>query len=70
MGKKKSGGDRKGKKASRKREHTSKYKQYEIKDGKADRKKTPCPKCGAGVFMADHKDRWSCGKCGYTKWKK
>lgn len=26
-----------------------------------------CPKCGAGVFMAQHQDRLSCGKCGYTE---
>lgn len=24
-----------------------------------------CPKCGPGVFMANHKDRETCGKCGY-----
>ncbi|MBI5046873.1 30S ribosomal protein S27ae [Candidatus Micrarchaeota archaeon] len=23
-----------------------------------------CPKCGAGVKLAEHKDRRSCGKCG------
>ncbi|MFH0874823.1 MAG: 30S ribosomal protein S27ae [archaeon] len=28
-----------------------------------------CPKCGAGVFMADHKDRITCGKCSYTEFK-
>ena len=42
----------------------SKY--YETKDGKLVRKKKVCPKCGAWVFMAEHKDRWHCGKCGYT----
>ena len=26
-----------------------------------------CPKCGPGVFLADHKDRLSCAKCGYTE---
>ena len=25
----------------------------------------PCPKCGSGVRLAEHKDRLSCGKCGY-----
>lgn len=69
MGKKK-GGERKGKKPPRKRKRTKKSEQYEIKEGKADRKKNPCPKCGAGVFMAEHKDRTTCGKCGYTKWNK
>jgi ubiquitin-small subunit ribosomal protein S27Ae len=36
--------------------------------GKA--KRQACPKCGPGVFMAEHKNRLSCGKCGYTTFKK
>ena len=28
-----------------------------------------CPKCGDGVFLAEHKDRLSCGQCGYTEFK-
>jgi small subunit ribosomal protein S27Ae len=28
-----------------------------------------CPKCGAGVKLAAHKDRLSCGKCGYFEKK-
>ena len=28
-----------------------------------------CPKCGAGVRLGDHKDRKSCGKCGYYEKK-
>jgi small subunit ribosomal protein S27Ae len=28
-----------------------------------------CPKCGLGVRLADHKDRRSCGKCGYFEKK-
>lgn len=28
-----------------------------------------CPKCGAGVKLAEHKDRRSCGKCGYFEKK-
>ena len=31
------------------------------------RKNKSCPKCGQGVFMAQHKDRSVCGKCGYTE---
>ncbi|MEM3212194.1 MAG: 30S ribosomal protein S27ae [Candidatus Micrarchaeaceae archaeon] len=26
-----------------------------------------CPKCGSR--MAEHADRFACGKCGYTEWK-
>ena len=46
-----------------------KIEQYEISDGKIVRKRQFCPKeeCGPGVFLAVHKDRVSCGKCGYTK---
>jgi len=28
-----------------------------------------CPKCGSGVRLAEHKDRRSCGKCGYFERK-
>jgi len=42
---------------------------YEVQDGKVIRKRKECPKCGPGVFMAEHKDRISCGNCGYTEFK-
>ena len=42
---------------------------YEVKDGEVDRKRRHCPKCGEGVFLGEHKDRISCGKCGYTEFK-
>lgn len=29
-----------------------------------------CPKCGPAVFMAEHKDRYYCGRCHYTEFKK
>ena len=37
------------------------YKKY--KDGKAQGRF--CPRCGPGVFLAKHKNRETCGKCGY-----
>ncbi|MEM2943774.1 MAG: 30S ribosomal protein S27ae [Methanomassiliicoccales archaeon] len=43
---------------------------YQINSGKLERKKKHCPKCGPGVFLAEHADRISCGKCGYTEFKK
>ena len=48
----------------------TKARMYEVKDGKVSRKGQSCPRCGDGVFMAAHKDRVSCGKCGYTEYKK
>ncbi|KAL7343427.1 ribosomal protein S27a-domain-containing protein [Rhodotorula toruloides] len=37
-------------------------------DGKIKRLRRECPSdtCGAGVFMAAHKDRQYCGRCGTT----
>lgn len=29
----------------------------------------PCPKCGPGVRLAEHRDRRACGKCGYFEKK-
>ena len=36
-------------------------------NGKA--KNQSCPKCGPGVFLANHKDRLTCGSCGYVEMK-
>ena len=44
-------------------------KSHELYDGAKLKRKT-CPKCGAGYFLAEHKDRRSCGKCGYTEFNK
>jgi small subunit ribosomal protein S27Ae len=42
---------------------------YSITSEGLNRKANFCPKCGAGVFMANHKNRLTCGKCGYTEMK-
>jgi ubiquitin-small subunit ribosomal protein S27Ae len=28
-----------------------------------------CPKCGSGVRLANHPDRFACGRCGYFEKK-
>ena len=43
---------------------------YDITGDKIERKKRECPRCGKGVFMAEHKDRFTCGKCSYTEFQK
>jgi small subunit ribosomal protein S27Ae len=42
---------------------------YQVKDGKIHRTRQHCPKCGPGIFMAQHKGRQSCGNCGHTEFK-
>lgn len=56
--------------AKGKKRTSQKWKMYEVQGGKVKRKGRFCPRCGPGVFMAEHKDRWSCGRCGYTEWKR
>ncbi len=55
------------KKAKKVKKPNQIWKIYE-KDGEGiKRKNKTCPKCGAGYFMAAHKDRITCGKCGYME---
>ncbi len=54
--------------ADEKKEKTEKTKQTKKKEKKPPRPYKPgknCPKCGAGVKLAEHANRRSCGKCGY-----
>ncbi len=43
---------------------------YAVEDTKLVRQRRFCPRCGPGVFLGEHKDRFSCGRCGYTEFKK
>jgi len=42
---------------------------FKIEGDKITRLRRHCPKCGDGVFLAEHKNRFSCGNCGYTEFK-
>lgn len=48
---------------------SEKWKKYKIDGEKLTRAKT-CLKCGPGNFLAEHKDRWYCGKCHYVEIKR
>jgi small subunit ribosomal protein S27Ae len=56
-------------KKTEKKATTGRWKKYDITGGVLKRKGRPCPKCGSGVWLAEHKDRLSCGKCNYTEFK-
>ena len=43
---------------------------YSVSGGKLACSGKLCDRCGSGTFMANHKDRWYCGKCQLTVWKK
>lgn len=58
-------------KTERKRHVTSKtWQNYTAKGDDLSRKNISCPKCGQGVFLANHGNRKSCGKCGYSEFNK
>jgi len=42
---------------------------FSVKEGKIERKLKICDRCGEGTFMAEHANRWYCGKCSLTIWK-
>ena len=42
---------------------------FKVEGDKITRIRRHCPKCGPGVFLAEHKNRFSCGRCGYTEFK-
>ena len=42
---------------------------YEIEGEKVTRLRPICERCGPGYFMAKHKDRYTCGHCGFTRYK-
>ena len=62
---------RRGKKArtGRKHEKVDTTKFYEVKSSNVLRKKKPCPRCGPGTWLAEHKGRLYCGRCHYTEFE-
>jgi small subunit ribosomal protein S27Ae len=39
------------------------------KGEKVTRLRPTCERCGAGYFMAKHKNRYTCGHCGFTRYR-
>jgi ubiquitin-small subunit ribosomal protein S27Ae len=58
-------GDKKGKKGKKNKPTGKKYKHYNLEGGLKRGKN--CPRCGPGIFLANHKTRMYCGKCHYTE---
>ena len=42
---------------------------FKVEGDRINRIRKHCPKCGPAVFLAEHKNRFSCGKCGYAEFK-
>jgi ubiquitin-small subunit ribosomal protein S27Ae len=53
-----------------KKEEKGIYALYKIEGDKVTRQRPTCERCGPGYFMADHHDRFTCGHCGFTRYKR
>ena len=53
-----------------KKEQKGIYSIYKIEGDKVARLRPTCERCGPGYFMADHHERFTCGHCGFTRYKR
>ncbi len=53
----------------KKKEEKGVFKLYKVENDKVTRLRPTCERCGPGYFMADHGNRYTCGHCGFTKYK-
>ena len=45
------------------------FSHYKIEEKGLKRLLPFCERCGPGYFMADHGNRYTCGHCGFTRYK-
>lgn len=53
----------------KKKEEKGVFKLYKVEADKVVRLRPTCERCGLGYFMADHGNRYTCGHCGFTRYK-
>jgi len=53
----------------KKKEEKGIFTLYKIENDKATRLRPTCERCGPGYFMAEHGNRYTCGHCGFTRFK-
>jgi small subunit ribosomal protein S27Ae len=59
----------KGKRQKKRRQEKGVHVMYKVEGEKVSRTRPTCERCGPGYFMGDHKDRYTCGHCGFTRYK-
>jgi len=53
----------------KKKEERGVFSYYKIEEKGLTRLRPFCERCGPGYFMADHGNRFTCGNCGFTRYK-
>jgi small subunit ribosomal protein S27Ae len=61
--------EKKEKGKSEKKKEKGVFSLYKIEKDNVVRLRPTCERCGPGYFMADHGDRYTCGHCGFTRYK-
>jgi ubiquitin-small subunit ribosomal protein S27Ae len=59
----------KGKREKKHREEKGVHAMYKAEGDKVSKARPVCERCGPGYFMGDHHDRYTCGHCGFTRYK-
>ena len=59
----------KGKRPKKHKEEKGVKAMYKVEGDKISRSRPTCERCGPGYFMADHHSRYTCGHCGFTRYK-
>jgi small subunit ribosomal protein S27Ae len=59
----------KGKSEKKHKEERGVKDMYKVEGDKISRTRPTCERCGPGYFMADHHVRYTCGHCGFTRYK-
>ena len=59
----------KAKKEKSNRQEKGVHALYKVEGSKVTRLRPTCERCGPGYFMGDHQDRYTCGHCGFTRYK-
>ena len=60
--------EKKEQKEVKKKKTSKRWENYDASSG-LKRKNKFCPKCGSGIFLAEHMNRLTCGSCSYTEFK-
>ncbi len=59
----------KGKQEKKQKSEKAVHSMFKVEGEKITRARPTCERCGPGYFMADHHDRYTCGHCGFTRYK-
>jgi len=61
--------EKSGKPEKKKKKEKGVFSLFKVENDQIVRLRPTCERCGPGYFMADHGNRYTCGHCGFTRYK-